>query len=268
MKGAIAGDILGSIYEFDNKYKTVGPLGDRWPGDFALLNPACFFTDDTVLTCAVMQVFNSYSLVSDTAFADALRQFGRKYPHCSYGGRFLQWLAGDREGDSLGNGAPMRVSPVIMVAGETAKAFRLAALTAVPSHSHFFGVWGAQSVAVLGVMLKNGEDITKYAKATFAIDLAKTTKGYYPLEFNERSTGTVEPAIRAAIEGSDWKDCIRRAIAMGGDTDTICAITGALAEARFGGIPEDVEAFIRTKLDDFLIKTIDRFYERYAAPKG
>lgn len=260
MWGAIIGDIVGSIYEFDN-IRTK---------EFKLFSSDCFFTDDTVMTVAVAKSL----LDSDgdyDAFArntvDNLRIFGRKYPNAGYGGRFRVWL---NEGytypyNSFGNGSAMRVSACGFAARTLEEAVQLAYNSAYCTHNHFEGIRGACAAAVAIFLARNGkskEEIKEYIckyyyEIDFTLDEIRDT-----YSFNETCQETVPQALEAFFESDDFEDAIRNAISIGGDSDTLAAITGGVAQAYYG-IPDEIIAQARTYLDDFLLETVDRFNEKY-----
>ncbi|MCR5522091.1 MAG: ADP-ribosylglycohydrolase family protein [Clostridia bacterium] len=260
MWGAIIGDIVGSIYEFDN-IRTK---------EFKLFSSDCFFTDDTVMTVAVAKSL----LDSDgdyDAFArntvDNLHIFGRKYPNAGYGGRFRVWL---NDGDtypynSFGNGSAMRVSACGFAARTLEEAVQLAYNSAYCTHNHFEGIRGACAAAVAIFLAGNGkskEEIKEYIckyyyEIDFTLDEIRDT-----YSFNETCQETVPQALEAFFESDDFEDAIRNAISIGGDSDTLAAITGGVAQAYYG-IPDEIIAQARTYLDDFLLETVDRFNEKY-----
>lgn len=248
MFGAVTGEIIGSIYEFNNiKSK-----------DFPLFGQGCDFTDDTVMTVAVANALHTYrQQKSLSAFRDEvaaqMRALGEKYPNRGYGGRFARWLADKTMGpyESFGNGSAMRVSPVAWAAGSVEEAEMLAKASAEPTHNHPEGIKGAQAVAAaiyLGRVRKSKAEIreyieSKYYKLDFTIDGIR--EGY---TFNETCQGSVPQAIEAFLESADFEDAVRIAVSLGGDSDTIAAITGSIAEAFYGEVPHD----IRTKAISYL----------------
>lgn len=250
MLGAIVGDIIGSIYEWDN-IKTK---------DFELINPRAFFTDDTVMTCAVAQGLFESNLDDEedtkSMIIKHMVQIGRRYPNCGYGGMFYQWLFGDKQVpyNSFGNGSAMRVSPVAWVSDDFNLVLRLARNTAEVTHNHPEGIKGAQAVAAAIFLARKGKSfkdiknfITEnYYYLDFTLDEIRDT-----YKFDVTCAGTVPPAIVAFLESKDFEDAIRNAISMGGDSDTLAAITGSIAEAYYG-VPEYLEKMAMSKLDDRL----------------
>ena len=244
MLGAMIGDIAGSLYEFNNYRRK----------DFPMLSERCFFTDDTVMTAAVANVCRTLYKPGEpieeelwrTALTQEMQRMGRAYPGRGYGGRFGRWLydAEPKPYHSWGNGSAMRVSPVSFIAGSLAECRTLARLTAEPTHDHPEGIAGAECAACAGYMALHGagrEEIRRfveenYYKLDFTIDGIRET-----YSFNETCRDTVPQAIEAFLESTDFEDAIRLAVSVGGDSDTLAAITGGIAEA-FYGIPEKWEA--------------------------
>ena len=231
--GAIVGDIVGSIYEFDNHRSK----------DFPLLGVEVECTDDSIMTIATMSALLSGGSHDD--FVDAYRQLGSEYPS-SYGTRFSQWLVTDspKPYDSWGNGAPMRVSPVAWFYSKLEDVERMAKVSAEVTHNHPEGIKGAQSVAgaiFLARTSKSKQDIKEYAEKQYGYFLDfKLDDIRESYQFDESSAGTVPPAIVAFLESIDFEDAIRNAISIGGDSDTVAAIAGSIAEA-FYGVPSDIK---------------------------
>ncbi len=260
MWGAIIGDIVGSIYEFNN-IRTK---------EFELFKPECFFTDDTVMTVAIGKALldskGNYYLFAQ-GVVDEMKYFGRKYPDAGYGGKFRMWLRQYEPlpYDSYGNGSAMRVSACGFAAKSLEDAVHLAYNSASCTHNHFEGIKGACATAVAIFLAKNGkskEEIKEYiCKYYYGIDFTlDEIRDKY--SFNETCQETVPQALEAFFESSDFEDAIRNAISIGGDSDTLAAITGAVAQAYYG-IPDDIIAKARTYLDDYLLEIVDRFNEKY-----
>jgi ADP-ribosylglycohydrolase len=244
MMGAVIGDIVGSVYEWHN-IKTK---------DFPLFRDDCFFTDDTVMTIAVAEGLMNGGASDD--FIDAMKKYGRMYPNAGYGGRFGGWLFSDsREAyHSFGNGSAMRVSPVgfwVAPSWDNAEAVQaLAARTAEVTHNHPEGIKGAQATAEAILFLrcqrKSRRDLdeTKAALRTliqekYGYDLSQSLDEIRPgYGFHATCQETVPQAITSFLESSDFEDAIRNAISLGGDSDTLAAITGSLAEAAYGIPPQ------------------------------
>ena len=247
MKGAIIGDIVGSVYEFHN-IKTK---------DFPLFNERSKFTDDTVMTCAVagalMYAMENGSDLLDT-LTEYLQDFGRAFPHRGYGGRFKKWLKSDdpQPYNSLGNGAAMRCSAAGWIASTPEKAFELGMYTAAPTHNHPEGMKAAGITAMLIWHARHGADkaqLRSIAEKAYELPVLDEIRPDY--SFDVSCQGTMPVAISAFLESMDFEDAIRNAVSVGGDSDTIAAITGAIAEAYYG-VPEELWAEACKRLDDRL----------------
>lgn len=250
MIGAISGDIVGSRFEGRPAPK---------PG-FALFHTACRFTDDTVCSLAV-----AAALMDGGDFAGTLKTFVRRHPSRGYGGMFRQWAMSDRRSGygSWGNGAPMRVAAVGWLARDEAEADRQAAAQAEVSHDHPDAVAGAQAVARAILALRKGGDVIRLRadlERAFGYDLAPSA-AFSKGGFDISAAGTVPPALAAAFESDSWESAVRRAVGLGGDTDTLACIAGAVAEARHG-VPADLAARARDYLTDDLCDTLARFERR------
>lgn len=264
MLGAITGDIVGSVYEFDN-------LKSK---DFPFWGEECDFTDDSVMTIAVgnvcrMLLRNKQHEKPEecwrSSFSQEMHRMGNQYSGRGYGGRFLVWLQSDdpRPYNSLGNGSAMRVSPVSFCAKSLDECLQLARLSAEPTHNHPEGILGAQAAASAGWLARHGSskaDIRRYIE-----------ENYYPLNFtldgirenyrfNAICRDTVPQAIVAFLEADGFEDTIRNAISIGGDSDTLAAIAGGIAEAYYG-IPEDTAKKAMSYLPHDLQKDVMAFYE-------
>ena len=254
MLGAIAGDIIGSIYE-------AAPIKTK---DFPLFGPGVRFTDDTVCTVAIAD-----ALMQGGDFAATLRAYVRRYPGRGYGGMFRRWaLTPDMPAyGSWGNGAPMRVSAVGHWARDEVQLLDLAAQSAAVSHEHPDAIAGARAVALAMWLARAGTErsaIRATIAARFGYDLAQSVdqiRAWY--RFDVSSRGTVPPAIVAALEAEDFEDAVRNAISLGGDSDTLGCIAGGLAETLYG-LPDDVAEEARGRLDAPLCVIVDRFYARVA----
>ena len=252
MIGAIVGDIVGSIYEFDN-IKTK---------DFELFDQDCIFTDDTVMTIAVAKALKVWNRNGDIEkfkdiLIDIMHDYGNRYDDCGFGGHFLTWILQKRRKpyNSYGNGSAMRVSPVAWFANNLEEVKTLAKATAEITHNHPEGIKGAVSTAVaiyLAKIGKNKEEIKKhitdnYYKIDFTFDSIRPT-----YEFDVSCQGSVPQAMQSFFESESFEDCIRNAISIGGDSDTVAAIAGSIAEAYYG-IDEDIKGTAMSFLDDFLL---------------
>ncbi len=261
MIGAIIGDIAGSRFEFDNYRKK----------DFELFSRECSCTDDSVMTVAVAEALlesdGDYSRLGEKT-VECMRSIGVHYPDCGYGGSFYKFIFGNnaKPYGSYGNGAAMRVSAVSYCASSIEEVKLLSRLVTEVSHNHPEGLKGAECTAVCGYMAMHGstkDEIRSYV-----------TENYYPLDFtinsirrsyrfNETCQGTVPQAIEAFLESSSFEDAIRTAVSVGGDSDTLAAITGGIAEP-FYGVPLTMRAVVkRNYLDRRLLKILEKFEEKY-----
>ena len=270
MLGAIIGDIVGSRFEWDDhKSKDFDLFGND-----GLRRTHCEYTDDSVMTVAVADALLHFDRIDDeTAFkatlVERMHYFGQARPNCGFGGRFYRWIM---NGDTLpygsyGNGSAMRVSPVGWYAETLSDAERIAKLTAEVTHNHPEGIRGAQAVAGAIWLARHGKskaELRHYIAANhypnaFVLPLRDIRPDY---EFDESCQGTVPEALVAFMEGKDFEDAIRNAISLGGDSDTLADITGAVAEA-FYGIPDGIRDTALTFLDDELKEVTLRFTEKY-----
>lgn len=250
MLGAIVGDIVGSIYEFDNHKSK----------NFPLFQDSCFFTDDTVLTLAVAEWLMSDR---DTP-ASHLAAMAARYPYMSYGARFQGWMSSPNYDpyNSFGNGSAMRVSPVAWWGECEQEVLDLAKASAEVTHNHPEGIKGAQATALatfMAIMDGGPWDIRARMQEQFGYDMDRSVDQIREVyQYNETCQETVPEALICAFEATDFEDAIRNAISIGGDSDTVAAITGSVAEAMFG-IPDWIAEEALSKLDDYCLGIIERF---------
>lgn len=267
MYGTILGDIVGSPYEFDcNNYKAK---------DFPLFSRRSEFTDDTVMTLAVAKALLDTRGQDDAAIKAALvgemQRLGRAYPDKGYGVRFNVWLYEDapQPYNSFGNGSAMRVSPAAWLANDMAEVQRLARLTAEVTHDHPEGVKGAQATAAAILLARTGcskADIKAYVEQHFGYDLNHTCDEIRPAYRHvESCQETVPQAMIAFLESEDFKDSLRTAVSLGGDSDTLAAITGSIAEA-FYGVPEELKQACRQRLTPELADILLDWERRVLSP--
>lgn len=253
MLGAIAGDVIGSVYE-------AAPIKSV---DFPLFRERSTWTDDSVCTVAIAQCL----LAGSEDFAHHLRRFGRRHPHAGYGGLFARWLVDERMGayGSWGNGAAMRVAAIAWLAQDEAEALRLAAASACVSHDHPEAVKGAQAVVLAIWLARTGagqDEIRSAIRTRFGYPLKRTVEEIRPgYRFDVSCAGTVPPALTAALEADGFEAAVRNAISLGGDADTLACITGGLAQALFG-LPEAIAGETRTRLAPDLAQVVDQFEAR------
>lgn len=255
MIGAIAGDIIGSVYEH-HQIKTKA---------FPLFHPHCRFTDDTVLTVAIAD-----AILAGTSYVEAVRRIGRRYPRAGYGGSFKRWLDTSDAGpyNSWGNGSAMRVGPVGLAFETEDEVLAHARATAEITHNHPEGIKGAQATALAVFLARTGTDkegIRSRVADMFGYDMDRTVDGIRPsYSFDVSCQGTVPEAIIAFLESESYEDAVRNAVSLGGDSDTLACITGAIAEAFYGGVPDGIRSKVREILAPDLWTVTERFCQRYA----
>ena len=260
MLGAIAGDTIGSVYEFDNIKTT----------EFPLFQKKSKFTDDSVMTLAVAQALvESYDgeTFSKSKLVDTMQDFGKRHRYAGYGRMFNRWLRekAPEPYNSCGNGSAMRVSPVAWVTDDVAHAEALAKISAEVTHNHPEGIKGAQVTAGCIVIARQGasnDEIRSYVEG-FGYDLGFTLDEIRPTyEFNETCQKSVPQAIEAFLEADDFESTVRLCVSIGGDCDTTAAIAGAIAHARWG-IPPAIILNTRSRLTKGLIHTLDGFCTKF-----
>ena len=252
MLGAILGDIAGSRFEWNN-YRAK---------DFELFTDMDFFTDDSVMTIAVAKALHE---CLDT-YGDFERlpeeldywmhTIGKKYPHCGYGGRFYSWILEDQHTPyhSFGNGAGMRTAECGWIAGSLDEALQLAKVCAEITHDHPEGIRGAQAITACIYLARQGktkEEIRDYVNEHFyRLDFTlDEIRPYYT--FNETCQESCPQAIEAFLESGSFTDALRNAVSIGGDSDTIAAMTGSIAEAYYG-LPDGYRRLANSYLDRYL----------------
>ena len=257
--GAVCGDIIGSIYEFNS---TKDP-------NFKLFTPQSKFTDDTVMTCAVAEWLMDDPKHSHEKLVEIMHRYGEEYPHRGYGGMFKQWLENKwtEPYNSFGNGSAMRVSPVGYYAKSLDEALQLAQISAEVTHNHPEGIIGAQAVAATIFLLRNGEWLEKgkkFLKEHCFYDLDEIEKNKVEIfrnyTFDVTCQGSVPEAIYCALPPGDYEDSIRIAISLGGDADTQAAIAGGIA-ASYSKVPDHILNECLDRLDPPLVDVIDKFNE-------
>ena len=263
MLGAVCGDIAGSVYEWFNiKHKPE-----------TLLNERSVFTDDTVMTIAVAEALaQSLEALGEErlkapgaeesikkSLIEKMQSFGRRYPRAGYGGSFINWIMSPHPApyNSWGNGSAMRASYAGWAAGRLEEAEQLAALSAAVTHDHPEGIKGAVVTAGCVYLARSGctkKEIecfaAQYYDLSFTLDSIRES-----YSFDVSCPGSVPQAIRAFLEAEDYEDTLKLAISIGGDSDTIAAIAGSIAEAVWG-VPEQLARKAAAKLDDFLLSSL------------
>lgn len=260
MIGALVGDIVGSIYEFNN-LKTKS---------FLLFSPNCFFTDDTVMTIAVAKALidckGNYANLESLTIKN-LQFFGSKYPNLSYGLMFKHWLSekNPKPYYSFGNGAAMRISPVAYFAKSEQELKEISYKVTKVTHNHPEGLKGAEATAIavwLALHKESKEEIKHYIeKYYYSLDFNYNNL-IETYEFNESCQKTVPQAIYCFLISKSFEDAIRIGVSIGGDTDTICAIIGGIAEAYYGGVPKDIACQALNFLDKYLLKVYKKIQKR------
>ena len=259
MLGAIIGDILGSIYESDN-IKTK---------DFPLFKRGCVVTDDTVMTLATALGLMNGGV--HESFIDAMKQLGNEFPNAGYGESFREWLRAkdSKPYNSWGNGSAMRVSPIGWLLHSIEAVEKVAEISASVTHNHPEGIKGAKAVASSIFMARKGEsksEIKKYIENEYEYNLHRTLDEIRPsYSFDVSCQGSVPEAIIAFLESMDFEDAIRNAISLGGDSDTIAAITGSIAEAAYG-IPDEIRNKALEYLPPLPLRIFNHWENAYMRP--
>lgn len=249
MLGAIAGDIIGSVYE-------ARPIKRK---DFPLFHDAARFTDDTVCTVAIAD-----AVLAGADMAASLRAWVRRYPDAGYGGMFLRWALTDGVAayGSWGNGAAMRVSALGWLGRDEAHVLALAAASAAISHNHPDAVAGAEATTLAIWLARQGStaaDIRRRIGSDFGYDLTDAVDAIRPgYGFDISAQGTVPPALVCALEARDYEDAVRNAVSLGGDSDTLACIAGGIAEA-LHGLPDDIADTARRRLPGDMRDVLQRF---------
>jgi len=253
MYGAIAGDIIGAPYEFFT-FKEY---------NFSLFTEKSDFTDDTVLTVAVADAF-----MNDLDIAKTIKKYALRYPARGYGGNFHKWMYSDnmKPYNSWGNGSAMRTSVIGFLSKSVSEVCQKAREFAEVTHNHPEGIKGAQAVSYAIFLAQNGADKKEIREETerwFAYDLSRTLDEIRPTYiFDVSCQGSVPQSFQAFFESEDYEDAIRKAISLGGDADTLACITGSIAEAFYGEIPDTILSETRKRLPEEFLQVIDSFYEK------
>ena len=252
--GAMAGDMIGSFYEFNATKKT----------DFYLFTPFSSFTDDTVMTVA-----NADWLVTGDSLMGIMQDYGNRYPNAGYGGMFRNWLREEvpKPYNSFGNGSAMRVSPVGWAFDTLEETLEAAKQSAEVTHNHPEGIKGAQATAACIYLARTGktkQEIKEYIEQTFGYNLNRTCDEIRPeYHFDVTCQGSVPESIIAFLESTDFEDAVRLAVSLGGDADTMGAITGGIAEAFYGGVPKHIRKEVLKRLPNDFIGVMSGFYQKF-----
>ena len=261
MYGAILGDIIGSAFEFDRGGKTK---------EFPLFCEESTWTDDTVMTIAVAEALMEAGRDAtvpeiEAACVKSMQKWGRKYPYAGYGGRFIHWVHSEHPHPymSYGNGSAMRVSAAGWLCDTIERTREVARATASVSHNHPEGIKGAECTAAVIFMARQGatdEAIAEYVKAEFGYDFSESLDAMRARHAHvESCMDSLPKAIRSFLDGTSYEDVVRKAVSLGGDTDTLGAIAGAMAEG-FYGVPEDLKKECLERVPKDMRKVIERFY--------
>ncbi len=255
MIGAIAGDIIGSVYEV-NQIKTKS---------FPLFQQKSRFTDDSVLTVAIAD-----SILFNRSYTESVREIGNRYLNCGYGYHFRQWLTAPGKPqpyNSWGNGSAMRVSPIGFAFNTEQEVMHQAELSAAITHNHAEGILGAQAVALAVFLARTGskkEQIRERIVEKFGYDMDRTVDGIRPYySFDISCQGTVPEAIIAFLDSDSYEDAIRNAVSLGGDSDTLACITGGIAQAFYRGVPTEIEEKALQYLPSDLLEVTEAFHAKY-----
>ena len=253
--GAVSGDVVGSVYEFSRQKRY----------DFPLFRQESRITDDSVLTIAIAD-----AILHGRRYGDCIHEYALTYPDSGYGGFFRKWMYSDdpQPYNSFGNGSAMRVSAVGWAFDSVETVLLEAERSAAITHNHPEGIKGAQAAALSVLLARKGESreiIKRELIARFGYDLDRTVDQIrLTYEFTEACQETVPEAIVAFLESRDYEDAIRKAISLGGDADTLAAITGAIAEAYYGGVPEEIVVEVQQRVPVGLWNVIEEFSRKYA----
>ena len=254
MFGAIAGDVIGSVYEYPS-------MKDY---NFQLFHKYSNFTDDTVLTIAI-----AYAILKREDYGIALKAFGRIYPGYGYGSMFNAWLRKDDNEpyNSWGNGSAMRVSPVGFGYNSIKEVLAEAERSAAVTHNHPEGIKGAQATALAIYLARKGRrksEIRDKISSRFGYNLSRTLDEIRPhYTFNETCQRTVPEAIIAFLESDDYEDAIRKSVSLGGDSDTQACITGGIAQAYYRSIPKKIVERVNQVLPKEFLNIIKEFNTRF-----
>ena len=252
--GAIAGDIIGSFYEFCPVKRT----------EFKLFTQEVRFTDDTVMTVAIADW-----LLTGDSLLGIMQDYGNRYPDAGYGGSFSRWLRSEnpRPYNSWGNGSAMRVSPVGWAFGSLEETLEMAKRSAEVTHNHPEGIKGAQATAACIYLARTGkskEEIKAYVERTFGYDLSRMCDEIRPqYDFDVSCQGSVPESIIAFLESTDYESAVRLAVSLGGDADTMGAIAGGIAEAYYGEIPDYICEEALKRLPEEFVEVMKRFYAEF-----
>ena len=260
MLGAIIGDVVGSVYEFDN-------IRDK---EFELIDNRAFFTDDTVCTVAIMDFLLHAEKRDEETATKYLHDWTNRYPNAGYGGRFWNWVHSDnpKPYNSYGNGSAMRISPVAWVAKSYEELKELVNVVTKITHGHPEGIKGALAVASCIFFTKEHDwdkaDLWEYIREQYPeisnYEYEELVKNY---KFNETCQGSVPEAIYCFLYSDNFEDCLRTAISIGGDSDTIADMACAIGEAFYQDIDDELVDHVYSKLTPEMRNIVIEFREKY-----
>ena len=261
LMGAILGDIAGSIFEFDPHKST----------DINIQDKRMDYTDDTIMTIAVADWILNDKLHTEKGLVERMQQWGRRYPHPmgAYGNMFAQWLRTDnpKPYNSWGNGSAMRVSAVGFAFDTLEETMKVAKSCAEVTHNHPEGIKGAQATAAAIFMARTGctkKEIRRFITDTFGYNLDRSCDDIRPTYgFDGSCQGTVPESIIAFLDSKDYEDALRLCISLGGDADTMGAITGAIAGAYYNKMPDALYEFGMEKLPKDIQNVVGLFNSKY-----
>ena len=254
MIGAIAGDIIGSVYERQ-------PLKSE---EFPLFGAASRFTDDSVMSLAVAN-----AILGDMDYGQEMKILGRLYPDAGYGGNFFDWIFDEpiQPYYSWGNGSAMRVSPIGFAFNTVDDVLREAKNSALVSHNHPEGIKGAQAVALAILLARQGnskENIRERVAKDFSYDLYRSCEQIRPhYGFDVSCQGSVPEGIISFLDSTDYESAVRKAVSLGGDSDTLACIAGGIAEAFYQEIPRNIQFEVKERLPDDLYASLVEFEQNY-----
>ena len=260
MYGAIIGDVVGSVFEFDR-----GP----WTKDFKLFSRNSTWTDDSVMTIAIGEALmnagkNAPIETIKKECIKSMKKWGQKYPYAGYGARFISWVLSNDPTPygSWGNGSAMRVSAAGLLYDSLERTREVAKATAEVTHNHPEGIKGAECTATVMFLSRTGSSkayIKEYVIKEFGYDISKTVDEIRPFHRHiESCMDSLPKALVSFFEGESYEDVIRNAVSLGGDTDTIAAIAGAMAGA-FYGIPDDIKSKCNQYLEKDMLEVVNKF---------
>lgn len=274
MYGAIIGDIAGSYYEIlearARKNKQIRSYMEKTmilDKNIPLFTDKSSCTDDSILTVAIMD-----AKINNRDYKEVLKEYGLRelelgndiYNRGRFGKGFVKWIMGDYEGDSYGNGCAMRISSIGFLCNSLEEVKEESYKATIPSHNHEESIKCAEAVATSIFLLRNGiskEKLKEYIENNYFkldYDLDQLRLNY---SFTSRAIDSVPQAIYCFLESKDFENAIRISLSIGGDSDTIAAITGALAEAHYG-VPNDLLEEVKPYLRDYMLPVLEKYYDK------